>query len=526
VTDHALPDSGPEREIFLQALRRFSDECESPNLIAECPFSIDLPEGGRGCGEECLEILGRFGRARPTDGVPIGATGIAAHSMGRPRRPESHAGSLKPFDAAELFYRDSDNPDRSRWHSVSLLKEMKDAYVPEPLESPDPDRLGKLAASTDELRRRRFDVDDLLRNGLHRQMALGLTLAVAMRGLIDADLRTGDARLDNGDSWGSLLDAFLEVEGQPDQAFDATLKVKGQPDQEPLGDRSNDSKRAGDRFIAALTGDFTERLRIWAATAPLDDLINRRPPTLDEFLAIDLRREPELGALGRRPRWLIDRFTETYLGNWDNESLKLEWRYQQGLVKLPWGRREMAARSVDPNQLAHALAEAAASPTSDSRAALLQTAVRLLIEGNRSAAAAVYDAARQEHWDDPVLHNNYGFCLLPDNPSEALAALELAANLGTSLTVNVCNRMLALFMLGRHAAALELADRALANVDSLDVDLSYLWDFTAAEPKLLTRECPRCYLVKLAVYVADASGDELAAARWSDAQSRLPMHSH
>ncbi len=116
MTNDPLPDSGPEREIFLRALRRFSDACEPPDLIAECPFSIDLPGGGRGCGEECLELLDRYGLPPPAGQVSMGSGGMAAHSMGTPRRPRSDS-AHKPFDAAENFYRDSDNADRSRWEA-------------------------------------------------------------------------------------------------------------------------------------------------------------------------------------------------------------------------------------------------------------------------------------------------------------------------------------------------------------------------------------------------------------------------
>ena len=55
-----------------------------------------------------------------------------------------------------------------------------------------------------------------------------------------------------------------------------------------------------------------------------------RPPTIDEFLAYDLGNESAIKAECRRPLWVMDRFTETYLKDWDTDSLRLEWRYQQG----------------------------------------------------------------------------------------------------------------------------------------------------------------------------------------------------
>lgn len=218
---------------------------------------------------------------------------------------------------------------------------------------------------------------------------------------------------------------------------------------------------------------------------------------------------------------MIDRFTETYLKDWNTDSLRLEWRYQQGSEEPPCSQRELAARSIDINDLARTLAQAAANPVSDTLTEIKITAIRLLMSGRYNTAAAMFDAARQDNWDDPELQNNYGFCLLTDNPLEALKALELAAKLGFSPTVNICNRVLALFKLGRHATALEVADQAIERWSDLNLDPSFLWDFTTSEPKLLTRVRPRWYLLELATYVADASGNELVAARWHDLKLRL-----
>jgi tetratricopeptide (TPR) repeat protein len=133
----------------------------------------------------------------------------------------------------------------------------------------------------------------------------------------------------------------------------------------------------------------------------------------------------------------------------------------------------------------------------------------------------MFDAARQESWDDAEIQNNYGFCLLLDNPSEALKAFEIAVELGFRLTVNTCNRILALFKLGHHAAALEVADQAIDRWSDLDAQESYLWDFEAAEPTLLAHANPRQYLLDLATHVAKESTDELVAARWIALRSRL-----
>lgn len=512
MTNSPLPESGPERGIFLQALRRFSDECEPPDLIAECPFSIDLPSGGRGCGEECLELLNRYGVSRSSEGIPIGNSEVAAHSMGRPRRPKSHVSSLKPFDAGESFYRDSDNPDRASWETVSLLYALRSAYLPSGDSILDPYRPEKLSLAAAELRRRRFDVDGLLRCGLRSRLADVLAIATVIPDVLAAGPSQSDGEYESTGAaellapapagWPEMLDEYLEAKDpQPPSASKVHVAMH--------------------RLTAVVSNEFSARLQLWAGTAPIDDLINWRPPTTDEFLAYDLGNESAVKAECRRPLWIIDRFTETYLRDWDTESLRLEWRYQQGSEEPPCSRRELAARLIDINDLARTLAQATTTPVSDKLPALQSTAIRLLISGRRGTAAALFDAARQDNWDDPVLQNNYGFCLIPDDPSEALKALELAIKLGFSRTVNICNRVLALFMVGRHAAALEVADQAIERWGDLDNDLATLWDFTTPEPKLLTRVQSRPYLLGLATYVADASGNELVAARWHDLKSRF-----
>jgi hypothetical protein len=514
VTSDPLPDSGPEREIFLRALRRFSDACEPPDLIAECPFSIDLPGGGRGCGEECLELLDRYGVPPSAGQVPMGSGGMAAHSMGPPRRPPSHP-ARRAFDAAENFYRDSDSPDRSRWHTSSLLYDLRRAYLPAQTSLLDPQRCDKLTSAADELRRRGFDVDALLRLGLGAQLATSLALAVVMPDLLAAQRSRRGAqgapdetpRAEPPAGWPKLLDALLEVEGP--QGI------------EPPPPDADELAIARYRMRVAMTGQFRHRIRIWAGTASVDDLINWLPPAIDDFLAYDLGRESALRAESRRQGWVVDRFTQTYLNTWDIDSLKLEWQYQRSAEEPRCPPREMAGRSVDSNDLARALAEATTRPVSDTLRVLLPAAVRLLHEGHRGAAAAMFDAARHEQWDNAEFHNNFGFCLLPDDPAGALEALELASKMGYRGTVNVCNRVLALFHVGRHAAALEVAERAVDGWKDLDTVPSYLWDFTSPEPKLLEKQCPRCYLIKLAAHVAKASGDEVTAARWGDTLRRL-----
>jgi hypothetical protein len=125
---------------------------------------------------------------------------------------------------------------------------------------------------------------------------------------------------------------------------------------------------------------------------------------------------------------------------------------------------------------------------------------------------------------DAEAHNNYGFCLLPDRPEEALHALQQADELGfPHKTLNRANRMLALSMLGRDAAALELAERV---VDEWDTERRtrtyYMWDISSveADPVLLEKACASCYVLDVALKIAERNGEPVQT-RWRRINSNL-----
>jgi hypothetical protein len=338
-----------------------------------------------------------------------------------------------------------------------------------------------------------------------------LSLAIVMPGLLSAEQAAGRRNditaAQPPAGWPRLLDTFVETE-------------EGSGSLTPPMDES-ELRTARYRFQVAMSADFRNHIRVWANTALMNHLTSWEAPTGKEFLAYNVGSDSVIDIDRSQQRWLVDRFTKTYLNDWSIDSLKLEWRFQHSLEDPPCPPQEMRARAIDENDLARALAGAAAVPVSDTNHVLVSTALRLLGDGSRKAAAVLYDEARRTQWENAEFHNNYGFCILPDDPVESLKALELASNLGYVRTVNICNRMLALSMTGKNAAALELADRAIDRWESLETIPSVLWDTAISNPVLLRQACPRCYILNLAIHISEESKDESEMARWHTIKSRL-----
>lgn len=103
MSEAALPNEGAGREIFLRALREYSERCSPPELTPGCPFAIETLNGARGCGEECVDLLAAHRAPPPVEEIRLGG-GFAL----RPRRPRArHGGGRrpKPFDMGELYHR-------------------------------------------------------------------------------------------------------------------------------------------------------------------------------------------------------------------------------------------------------------------------------------------------------------------------------------------------------------------------------------------------------------------------------------
>lgn len=295
------------------------------------------------------------------------------------------------------------------------------------------------------------------------------------------------------------------------------------------GDVDTDTESIDDVLTAIFTVlQFPKFVRRWLNGAALMDITTWRTPSLVQLQ--DANKRPDFPTrISKNSEWLVDRFSSTYLDDWAEDSLKLEWRYMEGDVPLPCQPGEMGSRVVERNELAVRIANIATAKDAQSEhvGRITSAAIELVRDGRRKLAAAVLKPLLQTSWDDGEIHNNYGFCLLPDNVDGGLEALERAAVLGYDGTVNIANRVLALYWLGRPAAALALAEEAVDQRHRVEpVRTSYMWNYLLprGESTVINQDS-WIYLLGLATHVAREDGNPVLVQRWIAKQSVLSYQS-
>ncbi len=507
-----MPASGPEREIFLRALRLFSDACRPPDLLRECPYSVDLPEGGRGCAEECIEILDRYGEPEQLSPIEFGH-GIAAVPLKSNREATPSPVSNRPFDAAEIRLRDKAIPDLSKWSTSTLVIELRENFIPSPQALTVPARGDLCRRICAEIDLRGLSSNDLIRYGLGSSLVHTIPIAVTAPALMAVDQRFAER---NGFRQGTPLPEAPPGWVQLADLIAADTNATGLA---PLTGSPTPRAQARRRMNAALTSAFTNKLHGWVETADLQALIDWEAPAVSDFLDFSLPESTKARKMAFvRSRWLMDRLTETYLSDWRFTSLQLEWRYSRGEQEPPCGRKVMRERYIERNELAFALSDAASrrDSTNEKSAALYSMALQLVKSEQVASAAEVLKLALKGDPENPKLLNSLGFCMLAEEPQVAIEYLEQARSLGYKNTVNTCNLLYGLLRTGKYAAVLELSEAALVDWPKLDRTTSVLWDFKSEEPKILRNACSRCYVKDIGLYVVRSHGDASSRLRWDE----------
>ncbi|MYF45451.1 MAG: hypothetical protein F4223_03250 [Rhodobacteraceae bacterium] len=214
----------------------------------------------------------------------------------------------------------------------------------------------------------------------------------------------------------------------------------------------------------------------WAMAASWDQLVVWSPPSpshTDDSLSQLHMVEGDT--------WITERFTRTYLSEWSVAALRSEWRYLHGQLLPPCDSSEMRVREISASDLAKVMADrlgADRRPSERLIDMLVRPAVKFLEDDRRTEAAALFEAALRLDPRNANALNNLGFCLLPDDPEQALRHLDAAIDTGNAdMEISNANRVLALALLGRWTSACDLAAAHLnRHGDSSPRGPVWLWE--------------------------------------------------
>lgn len=447
-----------EAQLISVALVRYADSCP-PTLHPDCPYAQES-DGHRTCHSECRDEVIRLSKPGHSGG------GILSGPL---------------FDARQCLLSERSAVPEVSWHTSSLLQRLRSALLYPPRDHNGDQFLVREIDATNALAylgQRGFDIDWIVRFGLALDLPTRLALWVI------------DWFVDHGR--GAEPPDWLArwVEG-----FERHVE-----DTDGLG--------IGRLLAAAHQSGFIHWIERWLHQAPIQDVVAWTP--------IDTVGDNTVSDDGQA-RWMMDRFTETYLRDWSKSSLHHEYRYLRGLQDAPIAVTEMRRRQLSEADVDRELARRAVEHTHSRLEAVTSQAIALLDEGRRREAAALFDAARILEPQDAEAHHNYGFCSTPDDPDSALRALIRAEELGIrTVALNLLNQAVVLRLLGRPMDALGAAERAHDHSGGRS-ERALLWTNLASEDE------PTVERVDLLVYVrrfgcelAEELGDQGRSTLWRE----------
>jgi hypothetical protein len=398
-----------ESDLIIVSLVRYADSCEPTHRHSDCPFAVER-DGKLTCHEECRDVIRsllRRGRSEPTQGA-------------------------QAFDARQILLSEPSGAPDQLWHTSSLLQILVRMARSSPLRGDGSFELQRFVYGTSALGAlgcRGLDSENLIRRGV------GKTIKLAVAATVGKSLERSDGP---ESSWEHLDQWRAVFEEGPDE-------------QSPHGGY----------IWAALYGSLASRLDAWIESAPIEDVLLWRPPqaqiALSETGMTDAEAEPW--------QWIVERFTKTYLGDWSLAALKREYSFVQGAWIPDFPTMLLAERSETSEKVAAALADRAIVSDDEidpsTMRAFVDQAVVLLADGQRTAAAAIFEAARAIKPADMDAQNNYAFCILPDRPDQARTLLKDLLDRGApSPPVTWCNLALAESLLEHTDTALEACKHA------------------------------------------------------------------
>ncbi|MFI6510295.1 hypothetical protein ACIBCT_22040 [Streptosporangium sp. NPDC050855] len=408
------------------------------------------------------------------------------------------------FDARKTRMCEDQEAPRSRWRTSSLVSELQDSLTSRLALKPEErdKQIHRFKLALQELTQRGLDAESLVRYGMIPEI-LGPVLGVLLvhrllpHSGVDTDLQGSGVDVAG---WRSLLKipaATSATSAAPSQVQELVLEV---------------------------SREVFDPLLDWIRHADLNELVHLIPPEENGFWSVTESVEDETH-LRHKYRWLVERFTQTYLANWSLAALHLEYRWQKDIDPSSFPDSIMRDRNVSIEDLNAEIAHRAVlesksiseslTPTLFLMSELENHAVTLLRERQYSESAALFNFAIQQWPNDPRAHNDLGFCLLPENPSKALIHLNNAARMGYEpYAINIYNKMCCYLSMHQPRAVLALAEEFWRErPDELD-STGVIWKMTEGGWRLVQDAYVRAAIAGLVVSVASAHGWKEDEAVW------------
>lgn len=445
-----------DQELLAVAVSRYADSC-GPELHVDCPFSRVIPDGGGLiCGQECRQVVS---------------------DLVRPRAPALGDPSL-PFDAQQVHLASLDitKSPTSAWPTAALLFSLKRAAIARNMSPAGVVKLRNVVDATSA-------VALLQERGINSEGLLRSAVWPLVTHAIDSTLFIANVRLMENNPIGPNLDRLIRIRNS---VLDEV--------------RSDAARDQTDGILV-----FRERLHNWLCQAePTDGFSWALPDELPVVSPIS----PVID--DSEYVWLLDRYSETYLDKWNQQSLRLEFRYlregyrPQQIPHSLLNERELTLTAVSV-ELASTLTHSSGTDIR-ARSALVDRALEAIQDGRRDLAATMFAAVKEMEPADPEWANNHGFCLIPDDPFTALRSLLEARRLGRADLVLSANLALTYLRLEEPELALRECESSREKGWS-QRQTAFLWDLASLEaegegPLIISIESVSSYLATIAIRAA------------------------
>lgn len=415
-----------------------------------------------------------------------------------------------PFDARKTLMCEDPNGSREKWRTTSLVLEITDVLQTRFRRDKSHEaaaRRFKLAA--DELTRRGVDADALARYGMLEELLGPLLIALLVTHVL------AHTELEE-----ELVAAKVDVEG-----WRALLRIE-------VTEAAVEREHMTALLEQAISRVLVPML-VWGGRAPLSALLTLSVPSEEEFWA-PITVEGADVELREKYRWLVERYTESYVNEWDKASLYLEYRYQRNLEPTWFPAAVLDDRRPPLSELEAEIAARAAglSQPATNEAPMVNFPVhgmtdhaRSLLEAGRIRdAAALFEFAVHQWPTEPAAHNNLAFCLIPENPAQALVHLQQAQRLKYQpLSLLAYNRACCYVTLRQPRAALDTLTEYMASQPKTRwLGMATLWRRAESGWRLVTDVELLPELVLLAASIASSEGWLSEERSWRDMLLELP----